>query len=101
MSNEYVRFVPETRMLSLEQLDVVFKQPTREFWRWAWNEEARWIWGCLRDWRKPVEEHRPQFYDRLTLEEQHSHSFDGFDLEERSVATELRSRASSRQGNHT
>lgn len=86
--NEYLSFVPETRMLSLEQLDVVFKQPTREFWRWAWNEEARWIWGCLKDWRKAAEEQRPQFYDRLALEEQ-------------SVPIELRSRASSIHGNHT
>lgn len=88
-------------MLSLEQLDVVFKQPTREFWRWAWNEEARWIWGCLKDWRKVVEEQRPQFYDRLTLEEQQSQFYDERALEEQSVSTELRSRPSSMQGNHT
>lgn len=87
-------------MLSLEQLDVVFKQPTREFWRWAVNEEARWIWGCLKDWRKVVEERRPQFYDKLALEDQASQFSDELHLEELSVATELPSRASSRQGNH-
>lgn len=86
-SNEYISFVPETRMLSLEQLDVVFKQPTREFWRWAWNEEAKWIWGCLKNWRKAFEEKRPQFYDKLVFEEE-------------SVPTELRSRVSSSHGSH-
>lgn len=101
ISNECVSFVPETRMLSLEQLDVVFKQPTREFWRWALNEEARWIWGCLKDWRKAVEERRPQFYDKLVLEEQHSQFYDEHDFEEQSIPTELRNRASSMQGNHT
>ena len=88
-------------MLSLEQLDVVFKQPTREFWRWARNEEAKWIWGCLKDWRKAVEEKRPQLYDRLALEEQHPQFHDELILEEQSAPIELHSRTSSIHGNYT
>lgn len=74
-------------MLSLEQIDVVFRQSTQEFWSWAWNEEASWFLNRVKFWRRATREQRPQLYDWLALEQPNE-------------PTELRNGASSIEDGH-
>jgi hypothetical protein len=63
-TNGLLSFVPETRLLTLEQLDDVFSQPTRQFWKWVIYKEGKWAINRLR-WWKPHPGKRPQLYESV------------------------------------
>ena len=59
-----ISLVPETRLLTLEQLDDVFNQSDTDFGKWAIRKEGRWVADrflfLLRLRSRPGE--RPQLY---------------------------------------
>jgi hypothetical protein len=58
--------VPETRILSLEQLDNIFNQSSGDFLRWARREEAGWALEQVRAFvtrSHRLKKRRPQLYE--------------------------------------
>ncbi|MCJ1427554.1 Solute carrier 2 (Facilitated glucose transporter) member 8 [Sticta canariensis] len=57
--------VPETRILSLEQLDTVFNQTASSFRKFAW-EDANWLFRRYIRRHKNMED-RPKFYEEIHM----------------------------------
>ena len=56
-------YVPETRILSLEQLDIVFNQPASSFRKFAYKD-ANWLFRRYLRRHKNMED-RPKFYEEI------------------------------------